>query len=626
MGTPIEIKEFTSLYTAKSAQKINLSQMSLCINMEYRDDGTIYKRRGLVKRKTNSQWSNVRVLQGTAFNVLGTSYFYHVNFLENSKIFYIKNTDFTSSTSTFTELLSMDGASPALQSASNIRFVRYNSKLYVIDGSANVYYWDGVAANLKLMNDPKDFRWNITVPIGSAATVGDTYTSGSATIKIEATKTAGTGTSLTVRQISGDTRPPATGTLTRASGTGDLTITYSALVFPQTYTEIGLYKRRLGVLSTTGVLYLTDTPSVGTDFALAGAGFIEYDLDMGMKATGFLPYKRGAVISTENAVLEEFSISTLTGFRFYLAAEAGSESGQFKVERESNIHGIVGRSGQEIGNTAIGLSRNGFITLAGLQQNTEFGLTNQDVLSRPIKNYIEKVNFNAVGEIFSCLDTLNQRYICAVPLDTLTKANALFIYDYGKSTPDEPKWSIHYLSINSISCLYVAKKKVYIGDGLGNVYEAYVNGVYSDDGNAYTARFESAAFGEQDDFKDKKIDNIFVEFKVPYIPESSPPLTLQAYTIVDDEYISKTPDGSIIQQIEIRPKRIYENKFSRTRKYDRSLKWGQITSPYFFMKHTTLAGKGRRAVIGVTNNSSSDNWGISSIVVEVSNRGTSSGD
>lgn len=607
------VRGFENLNTSANPKNLADNQLAYALNTEYISDSEIYVRRGSEIRKSNSQWTGANVIDGATFKRREDETYAEIIFLDDGRIFYIENADYVDETSTYTEILSIDNTSPALATGlTKVSFDAINNKFFIVDGSSNIYMWDTTTAYLQLVRDPTDFTISMEVDDSVAATIGDIYEDyidTSRTFLVKTSKVAGDLTfTLEVRQLTGNTRPDAVTTLDKVSGTGDTSIDISDIAYNFTYEEYKLYQRRGMAVTNEGVICVS-TSRNGDNFTGAGSGSLEFDVIEGLKVSNFVPFKNAAVITTEDIVTEKFSISTLTGYKFFEATVAGSEQGQFKVERESKIHGIVGRSAQEIGNQVIGLTRNGFIGFNGTVSN-QLGITDQDILSAPIKNQIKKINFSRADKIFSVIDTKNQRYLCAVPTYENTSADTIFVFDYGRSVNSQ-KWSIWRMGFGDISGLFNLKNDIYIADTFGNYHQLGVDRVFTDNGEGYTVRVETSAFGANTSVVNKNYKSIFIDFK---IPDAEQEITL--YTKLDGHIITQLPNGRDIKPIKLQPRYGSGNLINNINFIDDNTLIGSNAIGEQQIKHDRIGGKTQVGQIGIVSSTAGVNFGITGIMLE----------
>lgn len=614
------ISGILNLETAKDPDQLVLGQLSRAFNMEYIGDSDIYVRRGGTLYRDKSIFSGAIPIAVTTFKTRDESFYREIYFLDNGKVFYVNSNaaDFASQTPALTEINSPTNTSPAFGGAvTRVSFDKINNILSAVFGTQDICYYDGTVNRFKLTPDPLVFRMTITIGNAVNASLDAVYNDagGLFQLKVMDNKVSGDGVlALSTRQISGTARPSASGTLTKVSGTGDSSIPYTAVSYSDTFEEISIYKRRATVVSNEGNVYLSNSrnPII---FDGATSGNLEFDVIEGFKVTNLIPFKRGAVITTGDEVIQRFSLTTLTGYRF---SEDAFAEGQFKAERESEVDGMIGRSAVEIGNTVIGLTRNGFIGYTG-EISDEFGLTAQNTLSKPIRDQIENINFAASSQIFAVVDTVNQRYLCAVPLYESTVANAVFVYEYGKSIdPNYPKWNIWTFGFGNIKSLSVLVNKLYVGDEEGNIHLQGVDGVFLDSGNSYSSRIETGSIGAGTELVDKIFNSVMIKLKVPPIKQE-----IRQYVKLDRTLISGI-NGKSIPLREVEPKVTGENLVSEDTFVDFFTLVGNGKSSVFNLRVDHSGGQGKTAIIGLSS-SGGVNWGVLNLILELNKAGSGKG-
>lgn len=544
----ISVNGFENLDSNNNPKTIANNQFSQLINMEYQTSGAIYTRRGSKLDKSNSQWSSNAIVAGTTFKKSDDNFYFKVVALEDGRIFYIRNTDeTTSSTDSYTEIVSTSDTSPALTANSQINFAAFNNKLFISDGSSDFYWWDntattgGGAPKLTKVADPTNFA-------------------------------------------------------------------------NENVNSLNVYGYRLWAIGDDGVAYYS-VINDGTDFTGTGSGEIEYDRVEGLKVSNFIPFSEGAVLVTQDQLTQRFQTTLLTGYKEYDPAVAGSEVGQFKFQRLNSISGIVGRSGQEIGNSIIGLTPRGFITLnTALGGGGEFGLTSQGFLSNPINDLIKRINFSASDAIISTVDYQEGRYLCAVPLGLSEVANTILVYDFRQSKPDAPRWSIFNYSYNGIRALFSVVGTPFLGDQTGNLYETNIDSQYDDNGMAYNCSVQTKAFGGEDLLVEKDFKNVWVNFLVP--PETQ---NVSVFGRLDGTLISRDVDGVLKKIIQVNPKEV-ENRWDIIgNRWDSGLRWDNSTLPERLINLNDIGGRGVGWQISLGTSSAGANWGMTGLSVQYDN-------
>lgn len=616
----IAINEFVNLNSNRNAKSIANNQFSKLVNMEWVSGGAVFARKGIVKFKNNTQWGTNKVIAGTTFKRSQDSFYHVVVALDDGRLFYIRsnNANFAIETATWTEILSPSSATPALStSATTIDFAALNNVLFMTDQTNRFYSWDGSASTISKVNDPVNATFTFTIADATAATLGAVYTDDEDTTRqftVATTKITGSGvTTLTVYQSAGNTRPSVGGAdnLSKVSGTGDNDIPYTAVSITRTFLTIENATNRLWVTDNDGNAHYSLT-NVGTNFISSDAGFQAYDRVEGLDVSNFIAFSEGAVVVSEDAVTQRFQTSILTGYKPFDAAVSGSEVGQFKIQKLNSISGIVGQSAQEIGDSIIGLTPSGFITLQrALSGGGEFGLTSQDFISEPIKDIIQKINFSYANTIVSTVDYVNGRYLCAVPLGVSQEPSTVLVYDFQQSQPGFPKWSLFNYAVegSSLSAMFSVLNVPFICDNSGNIYKTNVANTYSDDDNAYSVSLETKAFGGDSILIEKDFKEVWVNFLTP----SSATQTISALKRLDGKLITTYVDGTPFSTIEVTPDSI-EGKWDIIgNKWDSGLKWDSTSLTEQLINLKGINGRGSSLQILLSSSSVDLQWGVSSI-------------
>jgi hypothetical protein len=538
------IKGFSNLNTESIGSHLGDNELRVLENMVYSGRGIILKRKGLYLYKSNAQWgSSVKVVSGVDFDLTASDP-REIYALSDGRLYHCEVSQLDSEAS-YTEVLSAAAvpATPALLAGESVYMEVINNKISITDGSPHRYYLDS-ALTLKLAPDPLGYFFEVTVLSAAAATTGAVYTNGTLTFKVHETKVTTDGTTLKLRQSGGDYRAASTGTLTRTSGTGDATIAYTAITYVENYIAQGTHEGRLVLLSDAGILYLSATNNI-LDMDGDDTTYFEYSKEDSMIVKGVTSFKRATVITSSNQALRRAAISTLTGYRRYNETLAERNEGLFKIQRESNFLGVLGRSGAEVGNGFIGLTKNGFIGFSALDANSEFGIVDIDYISTDIQALVNRVNWNFSDEIIGAVDLDNQRYMCAVPLDSNELCNVVFVYDFKHSTqkttftPAQHMWSVfaYQLGDEYISTMFTIRGKVFIADTAGNIYETEADNVYTDNGEFYPCQFVTKSFDRDDVISKKQWATIAPHLLV--FDEDN--FNIQIYGIVDENLLDVDP-------------------------------------------------------------------------------------
>lgn len=88
--------------------------------------------------------------------------------------------------------------------------------------------------------------------------------------------------------------------------------------------------------------------------------------------------------------------------------------------------GFIGKSGVQIQGDVVGLTLDGFVSVSAI--NT-FQEAKPGVISSPIGDVVDRINFYAPNEINAVYDNVLNYYLCAVPLDGANYATHIIVYD-----------------------------------------------------------------------------------------------------------------------------------------------------------------------------------------------------
>lgn len=462
------------------------------------DNSGLVNRLGSTIFKNSDQWGNdVSVIAGKSYHLEGGVAELMV-VLSDGRIYYLPVSSLPSDpTVEFAPSVTWTLLSTLSISDVNDVYVEVlNNLVYISDGSDMLKYY-GPSHSLLVAPDPVGFEITMTVAGSTSAPIDSIYEDAADTSRqfnVEVTKSGGSGTTLVLRQISGTSRPSATGTLNKVSGAGTSNINWSAITFSESYEAMGLRDSRLVLVSSIGDIIISH-PNRGYDFTSTQAERIPYGKVDGLRTTNVTDFKRGTILSLSRPQIKKYATAILTGYRTYDDNTPNITDGLFKVDRESKMIALLGRSGLEVGNGFIGLTRNGFINFAALAANTEFGITDSDYISNDIKNILRQVDWSLADNIRSCIDEANQRYWCAVPVKGATGNTLVIVYDFAgsydalRNIGASRRWSLFTFSYEdaTIESLFTWFGHPCMGLSDGTIVMAEIENYYYDNGEDYTS-------------------------------------------------------------------------------------------------------------------------------------------
>lgn len=485
------------------------SELTNLENMVYVSTGDIEIRSGSVTFKSNVQWGEVAVIEGKGYE-LDDAGAEIGSILEDGRFFYIPVASYSDDPRTifnasglWTEINGISGGNLLDGSNKNqVFWETVNNRNFFSDGTNQITYFgeDHVPHSVP---DPAGFEITLTVDAAVAATLDAVYTDGTRTFNVEVNKITTEGTELVLKQLTGDGRASDTGTLTLDSGTGDASIPYTATTYSENFVCLSNINGRLVALSDIGRLWISETND-GTDFNGPQAERLEYGKEDGLTVTDAFPFTRSVIIDLTNQELQKSAAATLTGNIRPDPAIISQQNPEdfFRIQRESNRISIYGRSGQEVNQGFVGLSRDGFIFVNSQDARREFGINNRESISNPIQNIVNRVNFSLSDNIRSTIDEANQRYLCAVPASEDDLNTLVFMYDFDNSTFASAnkaaihKWGLFTYNLDGagITSIFTIFGVPFLGLSDGRIIQTEVADVYTDPNGAYKSGFATKAF------------------------------------------------------------------------------------------------------------------------------------
>lgn len=557
-----QVRGFSRLNTDSTPSHLDPSEVAILENMIYDKGDRLIIREGSSVYKTNTQFGSsafVKSAKDVDYGD-GAGAFEFFAYTDGT-LAYNTVSSYTDETTTFTEVDSILAATPALNTTStaNRCLEVLNRKLYITDETQNFYSVDSTKA-LSLVPDPTGFHFELTVGSAVAATVNAEYEDDddtSRTFVVTETKVTTVGTTLKLRQTAGSTRPTTGGTdnLSKTSGTGDASIAYTAITYPEKFINCSIHEGRVLLISDAGRIYWSAINN-GRDLTGSDTSFVDYGLHDSLSVTHATPFKRSTLITLNNNALARSSVGTMLGFRNPDSASLDTRDGLIRFQRESGSLGFLGRSAREIGNDGIGLTRNGFVTFSAVQANEEFGITDSNIISGTIQNLIKKIDWTKADQAISTVDLSNQRYMCAVPLATTTYNDTVFVYDYKNSVPPARdrnpiyKWSVFVYNLGSteIVSMFTLRNIPFLSTSDGRIIQLNKAGTYTDEDGNYTSRLKTKSFDGGDKSINKSYD-VTGHFLVGTTTSN-----VKAYGVSDEQSIRTNYKGSNYSTIALTPR------------------------------------------------------------------------
>lgn len=564
MAEPIlkKAEGYSRLTTNAIPSNLDVTELTSLHNMIYKSDGSIESRLGTALFKNNTQWGSNAVIDihGYEINESGAEV---VSLLENGKAYYIKVADYSADPRTifneganWTEIARTGPANfLSISDRNEVYFKVLNNTAFAVDGKNQILYYGSDHA-VHTVPDPVGYQITLTVDAAVAATLDAVYSDGTRTFNVEGTKSTGVGTTLILKQLTGDFRPAASGTLTNSSGTGDSSIAYTATTYSNVYIGLTVIAGRLVAVTKEGDIWISEAND-GTDFNGAQSERLLYGKEDGLTITNAFAFARSVILNGTNQELRQSSSSSITGS---VKPDANIIDEQnpddfFRVNRESNRIALYGRSGKEITNGFVGLSKDGFIFVDSIDARKEFGINQNEGISSPIQDVVNRVNKGAANNIRATVDDENQRYLCAVPMDGSTEARVIFMYDFDNSTfalgnqSAIHKWSIFTYDFDEayITSLSTVFGVPFIGLSDGSIIQTEISERYTD----YLGNFESGYALKGEDFGLRNYFKTLHSGVINLIVTEN--TNLQIFATVDENSLRNDNNGQSIQTQPIYP-------------------------------------------------------------------------
>jgi hypothetical protein len=540
----VKVNGLTTMNTDDLPHLLQDGEIAFAENM-VSSNGGYANRLGSKIFKSNSQWEDVAVIFGIAYK-LGDSPAEVAFLLEDGRLYTAGVTAISSDpVRIFNPTISYTLRHTFTITDKNEAYIEVlNNQVFVCVGSNQLFYY-GDDHVIRAAPDPLGFEITMTVNAAVAATIDARYEDDDDTTRIfnvELSKTGGSGTTLILRQVAGSTRPDATGDLSKISGVGDDNIAWTAISYSENFIALGKRDARLSLVSSIGDVILSH-PNRGADFVSDQVERIPYGKVDGLKVTNVTNFKRGTVLSLSEPQIRKSALGILTGYRKYDVNTPDRTDGLFKVDRESNMFAFLGRSGLEVGNGFIGLTRNGFIDFAAIQSSTEFGITDADYISNNIKNVINRIDWTKTDGVRSCIDETNQRYWCAVPVDGAESNTLVLVYDFSASFKAVRnmgalhRWSFYTFNFGEITIesLFTLFGHPCIGLSDGRVVMCEIENHYFDDEAIYPTSLiiKKHDFGIRTHMKSWECGTLDLQIS---LPEDKKAIELDIIPVIDDNY------------------------------------------------------------------------------------------
>jgi len=625
-------KGYSRLNTRAKPSTLDDSELTNLENMVYASTGDIEIRLGSEVFKNNVQWGEVPVIDGKGYELDESGAEVGV-ILEDGRFFYIKVADYSDNPrknfepdKDWIEINGLAG-SPApllnITDKNKVFWETINNRNFFCDAT-NQMTWIGKDHIPHSVPDPAGFEITITLdPLDFPTTISLDAEYADATdptrryfLSLE--KFAGEET-IIVRQLNGDGRLPDFGNLVRISSnpSDPIVISYTAVEYSEVFVCLSNINGRLVALSDIGRLWISETND-GTDFNGPQAERLEYGKEDGLTVTDAFPFARSVMVDLTNQELQKSAAATLTGNIRpdpNIIAQQNPED-FFKIQRESNRIAIYGRSGKEINQGFVGLSRDGFIFVNSQDARREFGLVDRQSISGPIQNVVNRVNFSLSDNVRATVDESNQRYLCAVPASEGELNTLVFMYDFDNSTfavankAAVHKWSLFVYSLDGagITSIFTIFGVPFLGLSDGRVIQTEVEDTYLDTGNPYRSAFTTKAFDFGIRSQYKTISTLLLDL----VLDSK--LKLDIYPLIDEfarqrDYDGHLTDTKLVTPIALDTEDIWTRDASDIWTQNPLDIWGRVSAERYSFTGSKSIPKFQELTLLVQNVEGGKRWG-----------------
>ena len=622
-----KITGFSRLNTKSRPPNLDDTELTNLENMVYTSDGSIEIRNGSALFKSNAQWGENAVIEGKGYE-LNESGAEIMSVIDNGEVYYIKVANYSSDPRTefnpgedWIEVAGVGGNPFLTVTDTNKVFCEViNNRVFFTDGTNQIKYY-GDDHVLGVVPDPVGYEFKFTIADATDATLDAVYEDAADTTRkfnVEVTKVNGDGTlTLTVKQTEGITRPASTGTLNLVSGTGDASIAFTDTEANEVFIALSNISGRLVALSNEGRLWISETND-GANFNGPQAERFEYGKEDGLSVTDAFSFARSVILNLSNQELQKASSASLTGNvrRDPSATVAQNPEDFFKVQRETRTVGLFGRSGQEIDNGFIGLSREGFVFVSTQDARREFGINNTQSLSTTIQNVVNRINYGLGDQVRSTVDDANQRYLCAVPASDDELNTLVFMYDFDNSTfavankAPVHKWSLFTYNLGGagITSIFTIFGAPFLGLSDGRILQTDVVDLYTDAGETYRSLFTTKAFDFSVRHRYKTLDVMLIDL----ILDNN--MKLDIFPVIDEFARKRDYDGTLntiknLTPISLATEDIWTNEESDIWTTNPLDIWGRTSAERYSYMGAKSVQKFQEMSLVVINEEGGKRWG-----------------
>lgn len=346
--------------------------------------------------------------------------------------------------------------SASITPGSFFSFTNFLNTVYMTNGTDNPLKWTGTG-NVSTFPAFQANSYTFTVSaITTAPTVGATYTNNGTTYTVVSTLLTGSSGAIAGTITATGTGAPTTfGTLTKASGTGDSTITFSLEVLNaniQSAKYVGQWNNFLFfanvVVGSTAFPTRIYWSNIQDDTSWSAVNWLEISMLDGQAITGIYPLADRLVIFKERAIYNVF----YTGDAVLPFV--------YQVSNSPTVGCVAPFSIQEVENGLIFLAYDGFYYYDG---------NNAYKMSLQIQNTINALNISRLSQARSLKQRQKNRYMCALPSGSSNTNNTIIVWD----------WVLNAFTLyqgmtpSAMKTVYVGgfEEQIYFADYAGYTYQ-----------------------------------------------------------------------------------------------------------------------------------------------------------
>jgi hypothetical protein len=296
-------------------------------------------------------------------------------------------------------------------------YTNWSNKVYMTNGKDAPLQWSG-SSNVSTLPALQANSYTFTVnSITNAPAVGDTYTNNGVTYTLVLVNVSGSAGAIAGTIVATGSGAPTTfGTLARATGSGDVNITFTLEILNANITSARFVKQWNNYLFLANVVvgstyYKTRIywSNIRDDSSWSAINWIEISMQDGQEITGVYALADRLVVFKERSIFNMFFTGDATLPFVYT------------VSNSPTVGCVAPYSIQEVENGIVFLSYDGFYYYDG---------NNSYKMSLQIQNTINGLNQTRLYQARSMKQRGKNRYFCAVPSGSSPSNDTVIVWDW----------------------------------------------------------------------------------------------------------------------------------------------------------------------------------------------------